>query len=93
MHSQIDRELTCDQYCALVLSDSTNYYSHFNPVSSKTSRRAHNTEICGNNFDQDSPSEVTEDFNYDIDMSETTFLEHITTREATNTNSYLFLEK
>ena len=43
-------------------------------MSSKISRRVCNTEIGDNNFYQDSPSEVTEDFDYDIDTLETTLI-------------------
>ena len=77
MHTQTGKELTYDQYSALFLSDSTNYDSHFNPMSSKTSRQVYNTEIGDNNFDQDLPSDVTEDSDYDIEASATTLLAHI----------------
>ena len=55
-------------------------------MSSKNSRRAYNNEICDNNFDQDSLSKVTEDFDYDIDASATTFLAHMTNLEVNNSN-------
>ena len=59
---QTGRELTCDQCSTLILSASANYDQQFNSMSTKTSRRVYHTEIGDNNFDQDSPSEVTEDF-------------------------------
>ena len=49
-------------------------------MSSKTSRRVCNTEIGDTNFDQKSPSEVTEYFDYNIDALATTLLEHMTNR-------------
>ena len=38
------------------------------------------------------PSRVTEDFDYNIDASVTTFLENVTNRETLKFNSYLPLE-
>ena len=39
-----------------------------------TSSRVCNTEIGDNNFHQDSPSDIIEDFNYNIDTSATALL-------------------
>ena len=64
-------------------------YSKLNPMSSKTSRRIYNTKICDNNFDQYSPSEVTEYFDYDVYASATILLAHMTKSEVINSNSYL----
>ena len=55
-------------------------------MSTKTSLRVCHTEIGDKNFDQDSPSEVTEYFDYKIDASATTFLENITNRKTPNSN-------
>ena len=55
----------------------------------KTSGRVYHIEIRDNNFDQDSPSEVTEDFDCSMCASATEFLENITSREIPNSNSYL----
>ena len=89
MHAQIGRELTCDQCSTLFLSASTKYDSQFNSMSAKTSRRFYHAEIGDNNFDQESPSEVTEDFDCNIDASATTLLVNINNLEITNSNSYL----
>ena len=71
---------------------SIKYDSSFNPIRSKISRQVYNTEIVDNNFHQDSTSEVTEDFDYNIDSSATTLLLNTTNWEAPNSNSYLPLE-
>ena len=55
-------------------------------MSSKNSHRVYNTKIGDKNFDQDLISEVTEDFDYDIDASATTFLAHMTNLEVNNSN-------
>ena len=89
MHTQKGKELTHDQHSKLVLSASTNYDSQFNSISTKTSRGVYHNEIGDNNFDQDSPSEVTEDFDYNIDVSATTLLANMTNRQTPNSNSYL----
>ena len=77
MHTQTGRELTRDEHYALVLSSSTNYDSKFNTMSSETSRRICETKTCDSNFDQDPPSEVTEDFDCYVDTSATALIAHM----------------
>ena len=91
MHTQIGRELTYDQQHTLVISVFTNYDSKFNSMSTKTSRRIYHTGIGDNNFNQDSLSEGSEDFDYNIDTSATKLLANVNIRELPNSNSYLIL--
>ena len=58
-------------------------------MSSETSRRVYDTEIGYHVFDQDSPSEITEDFDYCTHASATELLAHINNRESTNPNIYI----
>ena len=80
MHAQSGKDLKFDQYSALVVSSSTNYDSQFNSICTKTSRRVYHAEIGDNNFCQDSPYEVTEDFDHNIDASGTSLLANMTNR-------------
>ena len=48
----------------------------------EVSRRVHATEIGDNNFREESPSEVSEEFDHNIDASATTLLESMTNRNS-----------
>ena len=76
------RELTNDSYHTLVLSASTNFDSHFTSMTCETSRRVRNTKIGDKNFHQDSPSEVTEEFDCNMCASATTVLDNITNYDS-----------
>ena len=76
----------------MLLSAATNYNLQFVSSSSKITRKVHNTELKYSIFAIDSPSEVTEDVDYDIDASATTLLANMTNRGNTNPDSYLTSE-
>ena len=82
-------ELNYDQYCALLLSAANNYDSQFVSNQTKNPRRVYTSNIIDYDFHQDSPSEVTEDFEYDIDAPVSTLLANLTNRNNPNSNSYL----
>lgn len=82
-------QLDYDQYCALLLSAANNYDSQFVSAQAKNLRRDYSTNIGDYDFHQDSPSEVVEDFEYDIDVPASTLLANITNRNTPNSNSYL----
>ena len=58
-------------------------------LSSRNTRKVHNTELGDSDFVIDSPSEVTEDSGYDIDASSNTLLENTTNRGNYNPDNYL----
>ena len=60
----------------------------FASTSSKSTRKVYNTELESSDFVMDSPSEVTEDTDYDIDASATTLLANMTNRGNANSDSY-----
>ena len=66
-HTHQGVELDYDQYSNLTLSASGNYDAQFIPLNLKVSRKACNSEICDNNFYEDSPTEVTEECNFHAD--------------------------
>ena len=74
------------------MSASTTYDSQFNSISTKTSCRVYHCEIGDNNCSQDSPSEVTEYFDYNIDTSATKLIANMTNQETPNSNACLPLE-
>lgn len=82
-------ELNYDQYCALLLSAANNYDYQFVSTQTKNPRRVYASNIDDYDFNQDSPSEVAEDFKYDIDAPASTLLANLTNRIAPNSNSYL----
>lgn len=61
----------------------------FASTSSKSTRKVYNTELESSDFAMDSPSEVTEDTDYDIDASAITLLANMTNRVNANSDSYL----
>jgi hypothetical protein len=76
----------------LLLSAATNYDLQFVSSSSRSTRKVYNTELECSVFVIDSPSEVTEDADYDIDAYTTTFLANMTNRGKPNTDNYLASE-
>ena len=87
--SQTGRELDYDQHTTLLFSTETNYDTQFNSLFARSPRKVCNTELEGSDFELDSPSEVTEDPDYDIDASETTLLANMNKRGNSNPESYL----
>ena len=66
------KKLNYDQHSALVLSTATNYDSQFVSLSTRITRKVHNTELGGSDFVIDSLSEVTKYVGYEMDASATT---------------------
>jgi hypothetical protein len=89
MSTHTGKDLDYDQYAGLLLSAATNYDMQFASTSSKSTRKVYNTELESSDFAMDSPSEVTEDTDYDIDASATTLLANMTNRGNANSDSYL----
>lgn len=89
MSTHTGKDLDYDQYAGLLLSAATNYDMQFASTSSKSTRKVYNTELDSSDFAMDSPSEVTEDTDYDIDASATTLLANMTNRGNANSDSYL----
>jgi hypothetical protein len=89
MSTHTGKDLDYDQYAGLLLSAATNYDMQFASTSSKSTRKVYNTELESSDFVMDSPSEVTEDTDYDIDASATTLLANMTNRGNANSDSYL----
>ena len=78
------------QHATLMISWATNYHLQFLSVSTRRTRKSHNTELGGSNFAIYSPSDVTEDVDYDIDASASTFFfRKMTTRSNSNSDSYM----
>ena len=73
----------------MLLSAANNCDSQFVPAHAKSQRRVHTTEIGNHDFNQDSPSEITEDIEYNIDASASTLLASVTNRSNYSLNSYL----
>ena len=73
----------------LLLSTATGYDYQFLSASSRSTRKVHNTELGGIDFEIDSPSEVTEYLDYDLDASATAALANMTNRGNSNSDSYL----
>ena len=78
LFTHTDKLLDWDQHAKLLLSAVTNYDSQFVSASSRSTRKVCDTELGGGNFVIDSLSDVTEDFNFDIDTYTTTLLENVT---------------
>ena len=81
--------LDYDQHATLLLSAETVYDSQFASVSDRNNRKCYNTELGGTDFEIDSPSEVAEDLDYDIDASATTLLANMINSGKHNSDSYL----
>ena len=73
----------------MTLSAATNYDSQFVSASARSTRKVYNTELGDIYFVIDSPSEVTEDMDYDIDASATTLLANMANLGNSNPDSYL----
>ena len=74
-----------DKESTLLLSTGTGYDSQ----SARSTRKFLNAELGASDFELDSPLEVTEDLDYDIDASMTTLLTNMT--NIVNYNSYSYL--
>ena len=61
-------------------------------TSPRSTRNFYNAEVGGIDFAIDSPSEVTEDVDNDINASETTLLANMNNRDNSNSDSYLLSE-
>ena len=59
--TRIGRVLCYDHHCTLLLSVTTTCNAQFSLSSSRSSRKAHRTELGSSDFELDSPSEVTSD--------------------------------
>ena len=71
-------ELDYNQYSNLILSAFGNYDAQFVPLNAKVSRKACDSEIGDNNFYKDSPSEVTEECNFNADSLASLLLVNMT---------------
>ena len=58
-------------------------------LSARSSRKGYNTELGDSDFELYSPSQVSEDIDYEIDASKTTLLENMTNHGNSNPDSYL----
>ena len=67
--------LDYDQHATLVLSAVTSYDSQFVCLSTRSTRQFYSTELGSSDFELNSPSEVTEDLDYDVNTSLTMLLE------------------
>ena len=65
--------LNYDQHTTLLISTATNYDLQFVSSSSRNTRKVHNIELGDSDSAIDSPADVTEDADYDIDASIATF--------------------
>ena len=81
--------LDYDQHSKLLLSAEASCDSQSISASDRSSRKFYHTELGGSDFETDSPSEVTEDLEYDADASSTTLLAIMTNRGNYNSNIYL----
>ena len=81
--------LDCDQHSALLLSSGTGYDYQFASASSRSTIKFCNTELGGINFEIDSPSEVVEDLDYDVDASSSTLLANMNNCGNSNSDIYL----
>ena len=88
MANHTGKLLCYDQHAGLLLSTATNYDLKFVSSSSRSTRNVYNTELGYSDFVLDSPSDVTEDVDYDIDFSPTTLLENMNNRGNPKPDSY-----
>ena len=84
-----DRELAHDQHYSLLLSAANSCNSQFVPAQTKSQRRVCTAEIGNHDFNQDSPSEVAEDFEHNTDAPASALLANATNRSNCSPNSYL----
>lgn len=75
--------------CCINSFVATYYDSQFVSTSYRSTNFFHKTELGGSVFSIDSLSEVTEDFDYDVDASATTLLGNMTNRDNFNFDRYL----
>ena len=92
LHTHTDKILYHDQHAALLLYAETGYDDQFASASARSTGNVYNTELGGSYFGLDSPSEVIEDLDYDVNASITTLLENMTNSDNSNSDSYLPLE-
>ena len=81
--------LDYDQHAKLLLSAATNYVLQFVSSSSRITKKVYNIELRDSDFAIDSPLEVTEDADYDIDAHATTLLANMTNCGNVNPDSHL----
>ena len=70
--------------CCINAFVATDYDSQFVSASYRSTKNVHKTELGGSVFSIDSLSEVTEDFDYDVDASATTLLANMTNHDNFN---------
>ena len=82
-----DKLLDYDQHVTLILSTSTDYDSQCVSVSARSTIKVCRTELGGSDFAIDSLSTVTDDVDYDIDVSAATLLTNMTNHGNYNPDS------
>ena len=84
--------LDYNRHDTLLLSAVTGYDSHFASAPARITRKFHNAELGGSNFELDSPSDAIEDLDCDADASATMLLADMNNRGNSNSDSYLLSE-
>ena len=76
-----------------MLSEATGYDSQFASASARKLKKFCNTELGGINFELDSPSDIVEDLDYDVDASVTKSLANMNNSGNSNSDSYFFFQR